>query len=117
MSDLTTPAAAALKLEETTIVGCDGMLEFLKQEESTIYLKGTLDPLFDKTREKFLPESIYVRKEMCDVFAELTREKRDEKQILIGSPGVGKSVLLFLVALYRALTEGKPCCFIRPSCR
>jgi hypothetical protein len=116
MSDLTTPAAAALKLEETTIVGCDGMLEFLKQEESTIYLKGTLlDPLFDKMREKFLPESIYVRKEMCDVFAELTREKRDEKQILIGSPGVGKSILLFLVALYRALTEDKPCCFIRKT--
>jgi len=48
----------------------------------------------EKGKETFFPPAIYVRKEMVEVFAELTKIDRKDKQILIGSPGVGKSVLL-----------------------
>ena len=55
-----------------------------------------------KMKEHFFPKnSIYIRKEMCEVFQELTKSGREMSQIVIGSPGVGKSVLIFLVALYR----------------
>lgn len=63
--------------------------------------------------EEFFPETLYVRKEMCEVFGELTKSDRKQQQILIGSPGVGKSVLLFLVALYRVLSDGIPAIFVR----
>ena len=69
-----------------------------------------------KMKEQFFPKnSIYIRKEMCEVFQELTKMDRKLRQVLIGSPGVGKSVLIFLVALYRALYEEKPVCFIRKT--
>jgi DNA replication protein DnaC len=50
---------------------------------------------------------------MCEVFGELTKKDRKQRQILIGSPGVGTSVLLFLVALHRVLTDGISTCFVR----
>lgn len=52
---------------------------------------------------EFLPcGNIFVRQEVKDVFAVLTDPKREKCQILIGSPGVGKSALLFLVTLFQA---------------
>jgi hypothetical protein len=115
MSNITMPGAVEVTLAESTIVQCDAMLETLTHEGSTILLTDYLQPLFMSGLEMFLPKCIYVRKEMCDVFAELTKASRRQKQILIGSPGVGKSILLFLVALYRAETEKKPCLFIRKT--
>lgn len=52
-----------------------------------------------------MPESLYVRDEMHSVWKELVANDADEEvfnQVLIGSPGVGKSVVLFLYALHRA---------------
>jgi len=66
-------------------------------------------------KELFFPDSIYIRVEMCQVFRELTKKNRKERQILIGSPGVGKSILLFLVALHRAVEEGIPTVFFRKT--
>jgi hypothetical protein len=73
-------------------------------------------------KERFLPRLIYVRQEMKGIFnlfcrdvnllqqnnshvgTETSRivEPFDEKAILLGSPGVGKSILCFLAALYRS---------------
>jgi hypothetical protein len=58
---------------------------------------------------------IYVRREMVDVFTELVRPDRKQRQVLIGSPGVGKSLLLFVVALYRAFCEEKSVLYIRKT--
>jgi hypothetical protein len=53
----------------------------------------------------FMPESLYVREEMHSVWKEIEANDADDEvfnQVLIGPPGVGKSVLLFLYALHRA---------------
>jgi len=77
-------------------------------EGQTLDLGEKIHPLVP-----FYPQSpLYIRQEMAQVFQELTKKDRRPKQILVGASGTGKSVLLFLVALYRAL-EGKPCCFVR----
>jgi hypothetical protein len=52
---------------------------------------------------------------MVNVFKELIKSSRKKRQVLIGSPGVGKSLLLFLVALYRAYREGKTVVYIRKT--
>lgn len=87
---------------------------FLKESGGTIDLQEVLRPVF-ADGDTFFPKAVYVREEMCLVFAELIKSDRKRKQILIGSPGVGKSVLLFLVAMYRTLKENKPGCFIRKT--
>jgi hypothetical protein len=116
MSNITTPGAEDLELTEKTILGCNVMLELLKHEGSTIDLATSLALLF-LTGERFLPKVMIICSEgdVSCVFAELTKKDRDERQIIIGSPGVGKNTLLFLVALSRALTESTPCCFIRKT--
>jgi hypothetical protein len=84
-------------------------------------LNGDLEDLF-------LPRSIYVRHEMRGIFKLFCRDvnllqhnnndeeevvpskktslvlPRKKKTILLGSPGVGKSILFFLAALYRSQT-------------
>ena len=83
-------------------------------EGSLIQLGSILEPI-SLSKELFVPGVIYVRKEMCQVFGELTKDNRKNRQILIGSPGVGKSILLFLVALQRVLTKGVPTIFVRKT--
>jgi hypothetical protein len=57
--------------------------------------------------DRFLPETIYVRESMRTIFALFLRDAKavhpkHTKTILVGSSGVGKSVLFFLAALYRS---------------
>jgi hypothetical protein len=54
--------------------------------------------------ESFIPPSLYVRSEMRQAFAELIPDLVYTK-VFSGSPGIGKSILLILVAIYRAWTE------------
>jgi len=66
--------------------------------------------------EEFLPTgNIYLRQEVRDTFNELTKGDRKYRQVLIGSPGVGKSVLLFLVALYQATVRKVPVLYVRKT--
>ena len=66
--------------------------------------------------DDFIPKgSIFLRQEVIDTFKELTLKNRDWCQILIGSPGVGKSVLLFIVALFQASVRRHPVFFIRKT--
>jgi hypothetical protein len=104
-----------IKLETIDCKSIKGS-SFLTTEGECIDL-GFLAPMLATagSRDMFFPKSIYVRKEMCEVFKELIKSDRKRKQIMIGSPGVGKSILLFLVALYRTLYEDKPGCFIRKA--
>jgi ATP-dependent Clp protease ATP-binding subunit ClpA len=56
------------------------------------------DLLKEGQKETFLPKSLYVRQEMHSVWDELLRNEANEavnNQVLIGSPGVGKSVAFF----------------------
>jgi Retrotransposon hot spot protein len=74
-----------------------------------------LDPLRDADEEKFLvPDEIYVRDCMRRVFslfhedamqAPRRRPSKAYSAALIGSPGVGKSILFFLAALDQACTS------------
>ena len=61
-----------------------------------------------KVLRDFLPKTAYVRAEMRTMFPKLVEEydaeKGEVKRILVGSPGIGKSVLFFLAALGRART-------------
>ena len=62
-------------------------------------LRQTMHPFF-------IPSSLWIRQEMIDMMKEL-RENQDseqyKRQVLVGSPGVGKSVLFFLYALVYAM--------------
>ena len=70
----------------------------------------------DGERDPFLPsDDFYVRKEVKETFAELIDRNRYWCQILIGSPGVGKSILLFLVCLFQSSVRKKPVLFIRKT--
>ena len=69
-----------------------------------------LDPLrLVNEEDVFFPKKIFIRDCMKEVFqvfcadAQIVGRKAGSFQtVLIGSPGVGKSVLFFLVALYQA---------------
>jgi hypothetical protein len=52
----------------------------------------------------FLPSHVYILTEMWQVFYE-PLDTAFNKKILSGSPGIGKSVLLFLLVLYPVTTE------------
>lgn len=65
---------------------------------------------------EFIPSgNIYLREEVISTIKELTEIDRDWCQILIGSPGVGKSVLLFLVAFFQASVNRKAVLYIRKT--
>lgn len=66
----------------------------------------------------FMPKSLFLRDEMHSVWDEFVKnddDSRVQRQILIGSPGVGKSVVFFLYALHRAQTSGKKVMYWRKS--
>lgn len=64
-------------------------------------------------RTNFLPKTLYVREETQVVFRELVGKPVGKKHVLIGSPGVGKSVLCFLAALYMAAVKEKKIVYVR----
>lgn len=70
-------------------------------------------------REQFFPflgtSDIYVREEMVQTFTKLVDARRKLCQIVIGSPSIGKSILLFFVALYQASIQKKPVLYIRKT--
>jgi hypothetical protein len=70
---------------------------------------GFLDPLRSELAERFLiPSTAYVRDCMRTIFGLFLEDIESNKKagakntVLIGSPGVGKSILFFLAALYQA---------------
>jgi hypothetical protein len=64
-------------------------------------LRPKEEPRFDET---FIPDRIYMRAEMQQLFRELVSDAMYMK-VFSGSPGIGKSILLFLVAIFRTWTE------------
>lgn len=111
-------AAAVKPSEDNRFDMQEASIEW-KDHENSFVVGSVIDLAWLKNisleEEPFFPGKVYVRKEMCDVFGELTKKNRKPFQILIGSPGVGKSVLLFLVALRRVLKEGTPTIFARKT--
>ena len=69
------------------------------------------------TDEQFLPGQIYIRDCMKKIFGYFRQDvlKRDSNRVLLGSPGVGKSVLFFITALYKAETIRPPIAYIRKT--
>lgn len=99
-----------LKLSEATI-DCSSLFQ---AEDLAAGVGETLDmstlsqKLCGNYKEAFLPSTrVYVRQEMIYVFKQLTAERSQDEdvisQVLIGSPGVGKSILCFLVAIWQAM--------------
>jgi len=56
-------------------------------------------------REFFLSRQLYVRSEMEQLFREMQKREAARSHIVSGSPGIGKSLVFFLVALFRAAKE------------
>ena len=82
----------------------------------TVLDLGFLKPLQEDISKFFMPESLWVRQEMKDVVKELQdNSKTFERQVLIGSPGVGKSVLFFLYALRHAQNTEKKVMYWRKA--
>ena len=61
----------------------------------------------------FVPSAVYVRDEMQDVLLTVTSRERKKTLILLGSPGVGKSVVFFLAALYVAAVQRNRVIYVR----
>jgi len=97
---------------QTVDIRKSAIMSVLQAPAGSIMDLAFLDEI--KDREKlgglFMPESLYVRDEMHSVWKKLEANDVDEavfNQVLIGSPGVGKSVLFFLYALHRAKSGKK----------
>jgi hypothetical protein len=75
-----------------------------------------------KVPHDFLPDSLYVRDCMRNVFAlfsndtEVTPDDHNNnRRVLLGSPGVGKAVLFFLAALKKAHDSDVPVLYLRKT--
>ena len=67
--------------------------------------------------EEFIPKKIFVRQEMLTIWEKLRTNDEDaevKSQVLLGSPGVGKSVVIFLHAMRRA-SAGKKVMYFRKT--
>lgn len=78
----------------------------IKVQRGRLLSAACLQPL-KVQKETLLPDYIYVRDEMNITFQRLLAKQRGERHVLIGSPGVGKSMVFFLTALYLAGYERK----------
>ena len=86
---------------------------------------GDLDKLVDfsfldafyNENDRFLPQQLFVRQEMRDIFSKLIvpHQKRVQRRILTGSPGIGKSVLFFLAAIQRAFALDEKVLYFRKA--
>lgn len=56
-------------------------------------------------REFFLSRRLYVRNEMEQLLREMQMREAARSHIVSGSPGVGKSLVFFLAAIFRAAKE------------
>jgi len=108
--------------------------------EATIITRDTLDGLFDAfasdtnrhrmvdlasvlgsimftgiKKEKFFPRNVWIRDCMKTIFKRFAKDSLEfgSKRVLIGSPGVGKSVLFFIAAMYKALHGTYPVIYVR----
>ena len=61
----------------------------------------------------FVPDRVYVRDEMQDVLKRVTSKEPQKTLVVIGSPGVGKSVVFFLAALNLAAIQKKHVIYVR----
>ena len=91
----------------------------LRHTKSTNILRlHALDPLRTTTlgHHEFLPNKIYVRECMQDIFSQIVQANDLSKySVVFGSPGVGKSVLSFLAALCCVYFIKKPVLFLRKT--
>jgi hypothetical protein len=65
----------------------------------------------------FFPSKIYVRICMKTILGRFYKDRLSENsnRVLLGSPGVGKSVLFFIAALEKSLNGDKPVVYIRKT--
>ena len=67
--------------------------------------------------DEFFPSKIYVRDCMKTIFGYFHKDRltRNSNRVLLGSPGVGTSVLFFIAALEKALNGDKPVVYMRKT--
>lgn len=63
--------------------------------------------------ELFFPKCIFVREEMETAFKELLHNGNNTLSVFSGSPGIGKSLVMFLVILYRATVKHEKTLYVR----
>lgn len=69
-----------------------------------------------RSLEKFLCiNDLYIRDEMHSLMKKLISEDRFYQQVIIGSPGVGKSLLLFIAAIWRTAVRRERVIYIRKT--
>lgn len=72
-----------------------------------------LDLSYLSAKTDFIPGTAFVRDEMQTTFRGLLKKKTGKKHVLIGSPGVGNSVVFFLAALFLSAIRKKKVIYIR----
>lgn len=94
-----------------------GLTDHFRNEESSrlVNLTDYLRVLMTMDKEKLFPSTIYVRDCMREIFRLFHGDLEDEdvRRVLLGSPGVGTSVLFLIAALSKALTDSKPVVYFR----
>ena len=74
--------------------------------------------LQDPYKERFFPERIYIRDCMKMMWRRFQQDRieYDSNRVLLGSPGVGKSVFFFIAAMYKASVQlGVPVVYVRQT--
>ena len=77
------------------------------------FLRTNLRGGEQRDQEMFFPSHIFVRQEMETAFRELAFRGTDTTSILSGSPGIGKSVLMFLVVVYQVVHTDMKAVYVR----
>ena len=99
---------------------CVVKLDSLTEDGTGSLVDGVLDLEFLdqlRTANDFLPPRAFVRQEMRTMFTMLVSkyEPEEEQRVLVGSPGIGKSVLFFLAALRRVVVHGEKVIYVRKT--
>ena len=94
------------EIDLATLFDAEGNLKASNDQRDDFLELSCLNEI--RSPDDFLPSKVFVRSEMQTMFSELLTkaDRREKKKILTGSPGIGKSVLFFLLALrYQLLPE------------
>lgn len=121
------PIGEALRFDSTTSVGIlttqvdissifeDGLIPKLRYEQSGLTSLECLDNI-KASAEGFIPENIFFRPCM-DKFLKKMIENCNHRRIVMGAPGVGKSILTFLCFLFEAARCKRNMLYVRKTAK
>lgn len=108
-----------LSNHEICFESLDRVFHCFEEEANTalVRLEEAIGNMRTEEEDTFLPSQIFIRDDMKRIFQYFRRDVlgKNSNRVLLGSPGVGKSVLFFIAALYKAVTLATPIAYLRQT--